>query len=377
MEESVKRKQVRRYLKNIWNKLKHSLNLRTSISSIFTTESTIESESELLVTKGLESKISKLANDFEIASKKDGKKEKLIKLAPNSLKELKKFRFLMEGECIVDLDNRTLVHLEYLNNYNAIKQATKAVDNYYFHTLKNPSHRSDSFWKEFVEHFGAYTLYNVLPYTSSDMASTHNIDHQKCVDNLIYGLELLSNSVNQFVQEYYENYYIKLKKLDWGPFAPRPFGVFPMIAINFNTISGYHWDESDDPNSLCFLIALGEFEGGELYFPQLNIIIKLKPGQIVVFPSHLLLHGNFIVTKGIRYSIVYFVHAGFFKDSRNFKNLYTAANFEKKNVKKSDIIKDLNNTKDLNKRNKLSKAQKKQTIIPPKANDKRRSGIGK
>ncbi|CAG8574706.1 2018_t:CDS:2, partial [Racocetra persica] len=41
---------------------------------------------------------------------------------------------------------------------------------------------------------------------------------------------------------------------------------FLMIAINYNTVSDYHWDENDEPNSLCCLVALGDFEGGELCF---------------------------------------------------------------------------------------------------------------
>ena len=64
---------------------------------------------------------------------------------------------------------------------------------------------------------------------------------------------------------------MKLNKLNWGPFAPKPFGIFPMIAINFNIISNYHWDEKDEPNGLCFLVALGDFEGDELHFPNFRL----------------------------------------------------------------------------------------------------------
>src|SRR5207247_2211616 len=131
---------------------------------------------------------------------------------------------------------------------------------YYFHTLEHPSHRSESFWKIFIEHFGAFTLNNPFPYTSSNTASSHNSDHQKCVDKLLYDLYPLSNSINQFLKKYYGNLYEKLSKLEWGAFAPRPFGVFPMIAINYNTISDYHWDENDESNSFCCLVALGDFE---------------------------------------------------------------------------------------------------------------------
>ena len=90
------------------------------------------------------------------------KKNLLNRRLASSLNELKKFRYIIEGECIVDVNNRTLVHLERLNNYDAVLQVTNVVSNYYSHTLNNPSHRSDDFWKEFVEHFGAYTSYNVF-----------------------------------------------------------------------------------------------------------------------------------------------------------------------------------------------------------------------
>jgi predicted 2-oxoglutarate/Fe(II)-dependent dioxygenase YbiX len=72
------------------------------------------------------------------------------------------------------------------------------------------------------------------------------------------------------------------------------------------------------------LVALGDFEGGELCFPQLQILVKLKPGQIVAFPSYLLLHGNLPIVRGIRFSIVYFVHKNFL--SKKFENLYNNAN---------------------------------------------------
>ena len=91
--------------------------------------------------------------------------------------------------------------------------------------------------------------------------------------------------MNRFLQDNYKNMYEKLSELKWGPFAPKSFGIFPMIAINFNTISDYHWDEHDEPNSLCCLVALGDFDGGQLCFPQLQIVIPLRPGQIVAFSS--------------------------------------------------------------------------------------------
>jgi hypothetical protein len=246
--------------------------------------------------------------------------------------------------------------------------------------LADKSHGSKDFLNNFTEHFGAYARYNMLPYTSSNTASSHNILHRECVNNLLHNLQPLSNSVNKFVKEYYEHYYMKLSKLTWGPFAPRSFGIFPMIAINFNVISNYHWDEQDEPNSLCLLVALGDFEGGELCFPQIQIVVKLHPEQALAFSSHLLLHGNFKVTKGIRFSIVYFVHMLFFHQYRHFEKIYDEYNSEKL----AGIVRPLEDLysapqKEIknSKKSKKSKKPKKFQVNEEEPTDQRRNNIGK
>ncbi|CAB5386653.1 unnamed protein product [Rhizophagus irregularis] len=284
------------------------------------------------------------------------------------IRNSKNFRYVTNSECIVDGCGKTLVHLDGLDDFNAVIEATKAINSYYFHMLDNPIHRSRSFWKNLAERFGAFISYGDLPYTTSDTASSHNIDHQNCVNDLLFALQPISNSVNRFVNKYYEHYYTKLSKLTMGPFVPRTFGIFPTIAINFNVISNYHWDSNDDPNGLCFLVALGDFEGGELCFPQLQILVKLKPGQIVAFPSYLLLHGNLPIIRGIRFSIVYFVHANFL--SKKFEDFH-------KNNDNDTIIKiqDLYNSQGHNpKRILLKKAQQFQIEEESSENstDKRR-----
>ena len=358
-EGPIKRKEVRRHVKNKWRKLEHALDLQMKKNTITTPNRITQKKKTQLI----------------ISARKDF----------NLLNELEGFRYVNNPECIVDTDGRTLVHLENIDQAAVIK-ATNAVNHYYFHTLEHPSHRSDGFWKNFIEHFGAYTMYNVLPYTSSNTASSHNIEHQVCVDNLLCDLIPLTNCINHVIQENYDNYYKKLIELKWGPFAPRSFGIFPMIAINYNSISDFHWDEHDEPNSLCCLVALGDFKGGELIFPQLQIIVPLRPGQVVVFPSRLLLHGNLKVTRGIRHSIVYFIHSTFFRNLRDFREIY---NDHKEGIERNahglvvDKIpqQDLNDAQNLNKRIKLEKAKANQIHDSSKSDDlsrdARRKHIGK
>ena len=360
-KEPITRRDVRRHLKNLWGKLQHGYNLQN-----------VEDKKDLSASA--------------ITDKTKREKIKLIISARNlkSLQNLIHFYYIMEPECVTDSSGQTLIHLEQLDNYDAILQATNAVNKYYYHTLDHPSHRSDNFWKDFIEHFGVYTRSNLLPYTSSNTASTHNSDHKKCVDDLLYDLKPLSDSVNRFLQYNYLEYYTKLSHLTWEPFGPRSFGVFPMIAINFNTISDYHWDEHDEPNSFCCLVALGDYEGGELCFPQLQIVIPLRPGQVVAFSSRLLLHGNFHITKGLRHSIVYFIHSCFFHHLRtyNFAKVYNDYNNGINRDANGYIILDkikqnLYDAKNKNSINKLSKATAKQINIPSVSTDQRRQHISK
>ena len=289
---------------------------------------------------------------------------------PESLNELSEFKYMVNAECIINENKQTLVHLELLDNQNAIIQATAAVSSYYFHTLNNVSHQSKVFQQNFAENFGAFVRYNRLPYISSNMASTHNPDHRECVNDLILALKPLSDSINRFAQNYYESFYHNLNQLKWGSFAPRSFGIFPMITINFNIISKYHLDINDHENSLAFLVALGDFEGGELYFPDLKLVVRLRPGQVVAFSSRLLKHGNLKVTKGIRFSIVYYVHQDFFKKLPNLNEEITEIDDD---IKMQDFNnQDFNNAENTNSTRKLhNTATGKQTF------NKRRNSIGK
>ncbi|RHZ49680.1 hypothetical protein Glove_518g12 [Diversispora epigaea] len=313
---------------------------------------------------------------FEIDNKLHIKSSDMIDLAQGKYRStrLESFTYpksahcLVNPGCIVNRNNQTLIHLENIDDTNILLHTTNAVNTYYYHIVNDEKHRSKLFWRNLTEHYGAYRLYTDLPYTSSNSASSHNTDHQSCVDELIRSLVPLSNFVNKFIQDNYNSMYLKLKNLSLGPFALRSFGIFPMIAINYNIVSNYHWDLSDASNCLCCLIPLGNFQGGDLYFPQLHVRVPLQPGQVVAFDSHHLLHSNLPLISGIRHNIVYFVHQNFFYKEDNYSNM------EIENVK---LTKSLHDNKNLNKRILLSEPVNFQTIDytinVPKNKDQRHS----
>jgi len=115
-----------------------------------------------------------------------------------------------------------------------------------------------------------------------------------------------------------------------------------MCAINFNTLCGYHIDRHDDKYGFCWLVPLGEWEGGDLIFPQLKVRIKLKPGNILAFRSNLLVHGN-LPYSGVRHSLVFFTHNNLFPETfQNVKNTNSFDNSsdQKKKKRKTNTNRD-------------------------------------
>ncbi|CAG8817617.1 12409_t:CDS:1, partial [Gigaspora rosea] len=145
-------------------------------------------------------------------------------------------------QCFKNSFDETMVNFFVLPNAKVIEESKMIVSQYYNHNLNNKKHQLKEFKKELVKHFGAFTGNNNEPYTTFNTASNHYPEYRKCVQELIQGLQPLSNLVNNYLQETHPVLYSKMEKLNLGPNVPKPFGAFPTIAINFNVISQFHRD---------------------------------------------------------------------------------------------------------------------------------------
>ncbi|CAG8533887.1 9616_t:CDS:2 [Acaulospora morrowiae] len=152
------------------------------------------------------------------------------------------------------------------------RESETVVDKYCKHMFDNPR----QFKSDLIEHFGY----------------------------LIKGLQPLSRSVNKYLETTYSVLYSKMKKLDLGPNAPKSFGVFPTVSVNFNIICQFYRDLKDHRNS-CVVCPLGKFEG-----------------QAVAFQSNILVHGNLLVITGVRNSVVFYIHNTVIKQKRKFDSLF-------------------------------------------------------
>jgi hypothetical protein len=90
----------------------------------------------------------------------------------------------------------------------------------------------------------------------------------------------------------------------------RLFDLFTLLIINLTCGGGMHKDCKDF--KYCVVFTLGNFEEGMLAFPGLGYITRLVPGDLAVFESSQLLHGN-MPYIGNRKSCVLVTHSTMIK----------------------------------------------------------------
>ena len=71
--------------------------------------------------------------------------------------------------------------------------------------------------------------------------------------------------------------------------------------LNIQVCTDGHTDEFDD--TICLVIPFGNFQGGELVLWEPGLVLDLKEGAMVIFPSSKITHFNLHFT-GFRGSVV-------------------------------------------------------------------------
>ena len=80
-----------------------------------------------------------------------------------------------------------------------------------------------------------------------------------------------------------------------------PVHPFVGLVINLNAVTRAHRDSKDD--TMCLVLALSDFEGGDLCLYEPGLVVPLRPGHFIIFPSARITHFN-IHYSGCRASIV-------------------------------------------------------------------------
>lgn len=88
-----------------------------------------------------------------------------------------------------------------------------------------------------------------------------------------------------------------------GPFVP--FEPAATHIAKFEAGYGMHEHfDAGKPNDIATLIYINDdYEGGEIYFPELGVEIKPKAGDLIMFPDNPnFIHGVKPITSGVRFT---------------------------------------------------------------------------
>lgn len=80
-----------------------------------------------------------------------------------------------------------------------------------------------------------------------------------------------------------------------------PMSPFSGFFLNIGVATHAHRDPND--HGPCAVFCLGQFTGGELVLHDLGLVVDLRPGEVIFFPSRDVTHYN-LHFEGVRSSIV-------------------------------------------------------------------------
>ncbi|KAF8350838.1 hypothetical protein F5887DRAFT_865952, partial [Amanita rubescens] len=73
-------------------------------------------------------------------------------------------------------------------------------------------------------------------------------------------------------------------------------GAFTMVSVTNGVSDIMHTDRND--GGLTWVLPIGEWEGGDLCFPQFGITIPIKQGKAIAFQANFLAHMSSLLVSG-------------------------------------------------------------------------------
>jgi hypothetical protein len=141
---------------------------------------------------------------------------------------------------------------------------------------------------------------------------------------LYQDLQPLSKRINETIKQVDPIFFEALSELNRLSTKKHPSlaawkSVDPLLfegrEILYNRLSGPHRDHQDPKLAYAGLFAAGNFRsGGELYFPDLNLYVRLHPGDFVLIRGRVLVHEIKEWEGGQRISIPHFTHTSLWRD---------------------------------------------------------------
>jgi predicted 2-oxoglutarate/Fe(II)-dependent dioxygenase YbiX len=140
---------------------------------------------------------------------------------------------------------------------------------------------------------------------NKDIRDTHHLHQTTTIVRKLRSI--LKGGISSFVEPFYN---IKIR--DWEPLQLLHYGSGGHYIPHVDAETLYTdeeglklWEKTLDRDLSVVYFLNDDFEGGELFFPKLDLLIEPEAGTLVCFPSdHNYIHGVKPVTTGRRYSVV-------------------------------------------------------------------------
>lgn len=140
---------------------------------------------------------------------------------------------------------------------------------------------------------------------NKEIRDTHHLHQTTSIVRKLRSL--LKAGIKSFVEPFYN-----VKVRDWEPLQLLHYGegghYIPHVDAEtlYSDDDGLElWEKTLDRDISVVYFINDDFDGGELFFPNLDLLIKPEAGTLVCFPSdHNYIHGVQPVTAGRRYSVV-------------------------------------------------------------------------
>jgi hypothetical protein len=143
-------------------------------------------------------------------------------------------------------------------------------------------------------------------------------------------MDLLSRKINETIKHVDPLFFDALSRLRQECVGHRPgTGKHPSLTawtavdpclfegreLLFNRISGLHRDSQDPKLAYAGLYAAGDFKsGGHVSLPQLNLRVRLLPGDFILIRGRVLEHEIEAWEGGQRISVPHFTHTSLWRD---------------------------------------------------------------
>ncbi|GAA6014503.1 hypothetical protein JCM8202_001561 [Rhodotorula sphaerocarpa] len=157
---------------------------------------------------------------------------------------------------------------------------------------------SKSFWGTAEDPLRTKTIFRALP-------------------TLWLGLSIMMEMIVPGAYDLYRHAFRRLRHRNiFADVVGSPHLLFLAYSLVVNRQVAAHFDNRDPRYGWAGMSVFGQFVGGDLFFPDLNLRIEYRPGDILIFHSAILRHCVLDFT-GERYAIVAFSHEDQVLDSKN------------------------------------------------------------